>query len=164
VVIRGVVIRGKERAMRAMFMSALILTAASLAAPSAAAADEALVVDVGPPIAGGGQPNKKSVFVVRPGGCADPAAARFTAAADGVVGGTRRTLRLEPAPLAAPGVHAIQQTWPAEGVWVISVAATCGGRSAGAIVSLASAPPMFRREGVTLLPRAPRLTISKGRC
>lgn len=121
---------------------------------AAAGADE-FAVNVGPPVAGRGQ-TKTTVFVVRPGGCADPAKARFTSTAEGIVNGARQSLPVKLTPLAVPGVHAVPQAWPKEGVWVVSIAATCDGKSAGAIVKV-DATPTFAREGVTLLKHAPTI-------
>jgi hypothetical protein len=142
----------KESLMRAWV---LIAAAAMLTlADAGRAAAQELVVNVGPPVAAAGQPTKFNVFVVRPGGCANPGAAQFTGTVEGIVGGSRLQVPLQLTALPTPGVHAVRQTWPAGGRWVVSLAARCDGRTAGAIVAVA-AEGQFRRENVTLLAHAP---------
>jgi hypothetical protein len=55
------------------------------------------------------------------GGFHDPAAAKVTATAVGVVNGERRTIPLELKPLGEPGAYALSQQWPKEGKWVIQL-------------------------------------------
>src|ERR1700730_3889766 len=86
---------------------ATVLTLAC--APAAFAEDFAL--QVGPPIAGNAQPAKTSMFVVRPGGCADPAAARITGTGEGLVNGVRRSVPLKLVALPTPGVYAVPRDW-----------------------------------------------------
>jgi hypothetical protein len=109
-----------------------------------------VVLQVGPPIAGNAQPAKGSLLVVRPGGCADPAAAQITATAEGIVNGTRRSVPLELAALPTPGVHAVPKAWPSGGVWIVNLVGTCAGQTAGALVPVTS-NATYRRESVTLL-------------
>lgn len=116
--------------------------------PAAFAQDFAL--QVGPPIAGNGQPAKNSLLVVRPGGCADPASAKITATAEGIVNGTRRSVPLKLAALPAPGVHAVPKDWPNGGVWIVSLVGTCAGQTAGALVPIAP-NATYKRESVRLL-------------
>ena len=111
-------------------------------------------LQVGPPIAGASQPAKKSLLVVRPGGCADPARAQIMATAEGLVDGVRRSVPLQLAALSTPGVHAVSKDWPNGGFWVVNLVGTCSGKTAGAIVSIGS-NSAYRREAVKLFPHRP---------
>lgn len=125
-----------------------LLTAAGGA--SAVAQDFAL--QVGPPIAGNAQPAKNSLFVVRPGGCADPASAQITATAEGIVNGARRSVPLKLSVLPTPGVHAVPKYWPNGGVWIVNLVGMCAGKTAGAIVTVVGPNAEYRREAVKHLP------------
>ena len=62
-----------------------------------------------------------AVITIKAVGCHDPAAAKVTATAIGVVNGERRTIPLELKPLGEPGFYALSQQWPKEGKWVIQL-------------------------------------------
>jgi hypothetical protein len=126
------------------------LTALLIAASATTGGAQDFVLQVGPPIAGKTQPAKSSLLVVRPAGCADPASARISATAEGLVGGTRRSVPLTLAALSTPGVHAVPKEWPKGGVWIVSLVGTCAGKTAGAIVSVGSSFD-YRRDAVKLL-------------
>lgn len=135
------------------------LAAILVAVVSCPAAAQDFALQVGPPVAAAAQPGsfvKKDslLFVVRSGGCGDPAAARITATAEGIVNGSRQSVTLRLAPLSPPGVHAVSRDMPSGGVWVINLVGTCGGRTAGAIVAMAGPKQEYRREGVKLLAHA----------
>lgn len=104
-------------------------------------------------IAGQGPHLKSSSFVFRSLGCPDPSKVEVTAKAEGRVRAERRTIPLKLVPSPAPGAFAIFRDWPAEGVWVISLAAKCGDRSAGALVAPGVSGP--DRERSKFLSRAP---------
>ena len=137
--------------MRRHFVVGLAaVVAACLSSPNETAAQE-FSLQVGLPIAGQSQSSKASLFVVRPGGCADPASARITATAEGVVNGRRRSMPLTLSPLPTPGVHALPKEWTsAGGVWVVSLVGTCAGKTAGALVPVERGPS-FRRDAVKQL-------------
>jgi hypothetical protein len=134
----------------------LVFVALASFGTTAQAQDFAL--QVGPPAAAMPQPgtviekkvSKDVVFVVRPLGCVDPAGASITATAEGLLDGSRRSLALRLVPLPTPGVRAVSGNWPDGGVWVIRVAGTCAGRSAGAIVTLGPRNT-YHRDGVELV-------------
>lgn len=145
--------RGDSIGLRMGF--AIVLMGASavqahLRADASAREPQDFALQIGPPIAGGSQPAKKSVFVVRPGGCANPASAQITATAEGLVNGARQSVPLTLAPLPTPGVHAIGKDWLNTGVWIVSLVGTCAGKTAGAIVSIGPTD-VYRREAVKLL-------------
>ena len=130
--------------LRTGFAGCLALTCAA----SALAQD--FMLQVGPPIAGNAQPAKTSMFVVRPGGCANPAAAQITGTGEGIVDGVRRTVPLKLVALAPPGVYAVPRDWNSAGVWIVNLVGTCAGKTAGAIVAIGPRDN-FRRDAVKLL-------------
>ena len=62
-----------------------------------------------------------AVVTIKATGCHDPAAAKVTATAIGMVDGQRRTIALKLDKLSEPGAYALSQQWPKEGRWVIEV-------------------------------------------
>ena len=64
-----------------------------------------------------------AVLTIQAAGCHDPASAKVTATAVGVVHGERRTIPLNLTPLARPGFYALAQQWPKEGKWVLHLEA-----------------------------------------
>lgn len=81
--------------------------------------------------------------------------------AEGLVNGARRTVSLEFKPTSRPGVYALHQQWPREGVWSLVLAVRQGdgaGNTAQALVELgpsgelASVTVPTRRQGSWLIP------------
>jgi len=95
-------------------------------------------------IAGNAGQFKGSLFVFRTEGCADPAALRVTAYGEGLVNGARRTVVIEPAPLAQRGAYAISSQWLTPGTWVVNLTASCKELTAGALVPIG--PQGFLRD------------------
>lgn len=62
-----------------------------------------------------------AVVTIKATGCHDPAAAKVTATAIGMVDGQRRTIPLKLDKLSEPGAYALSQQWPKEGKWVIEL-------------------------------------------
>src|ERR1043166_7796676 len=62
-----------------------------------------------------------AVLTVKATGCGEPAKAKITASAIGVVNGERQQIPLQLTPLSEPGVYALTQQWPKEGRWVIEL-------------------------------------------
>ena len=62
-----------------------------------------------------------AVLTVKASGCHDPATAKVTATAIGMVNGERREIALKVMPLSGAGMFAIAQQWPREGKWVIQL-------------------------------------------
>jgi hypothetical protein len=91
---------------------------------------------IGSPVASHDFRAKGAAFVFRTDGCAAPATPQVAGTVHGRVGAERRSLPLKLMPLSQPGVYAVSQTWPSEGVWVVSLRGTCAGTSAGAIVPI----------------------------
>ena len=67
-----------------------------------------------------------AVVTVKAAGCHDPATAKLTATAIGMVNGQRREIPLKVEPLREPGMFAVAQQWPKEGRWVIELVAKNG--------------------------------------
>jgi len=63
----------------------------------------------------------KAVITIKAVGCHDPAVAKVTATATGMVAGQRRTIPLKLDKLSEPGSYALSQQWPAEGKWAIQL-------------------------------------------
>ena len=62
-----------------------------------------------------------AVVTIKATGCHDPAAAKVTATAIGIVDGQRRSIALKLDKLSEPGAYALSQQWPKEGKWVIEL-------------------------------------------
>ncbi len=113
------------------------------------AADFALTI--GSPVAAGTATKvKNSLFAVRMEQCEDPAKAQITAMAEGVVNGARKSEPLKLISTPAAGVFVVPQLWD-EGTWVVSLQATCAGKTAGAIVPIG--PAGFLRDSSKLFSR-----------
>ena len=77
-----------------------------------------------------------AVLTVKAAGCHDPASAKLTAAAIGVVNGERREIPLKVQPLSTPGMFAVAQQWPKEGRWVIRLEAQNGEQFTNSLVAV----------------------------
>ena len=64
-----------------------------------------------------------AVLTIKATGCHDPAKAKLTATAIGMVNGERREIPLKVTPLSEAGMFALSQQWPREGTWVIQLVA-----------------------------------------
>jgi len=83
-------------------------------------------LQVGNPEANPAAAKMGAVITIKAVGCHDPAAAKVTATAIGVVNGERRTIPLELKALGEPGAYALSQQWPGEGKWVIQLTGANG--------------------------------------
>ena len=99
---------------------------------------------LGNPVAANAPQAKGAVLVVRPDGCHEPAKARITGTAEGLVNGARRSVPLKLIALPTPGVYAVNREWPAEGVWVVNLTGVNLGATTSAIVPIG--PKGFVRE------------------
>ena len=64
-----------------------------------------------------------AVVTIKATGCHDPALAKVTATAIGIVDGQRRSIPLKLDRLSEPGAYALSQQWPKDGKWVIELVA-----------------------------------------
>src|SRR3954468_24443124 len=101
-------------------MRRMLLTMTAMAAMSAGwLMAGGFWLELGNPEASPEARKANAVLTVRALGCHDPATARVTATAIGILNGQRKTLPVELVKLSAPGTYAITQQWPKEGKWVI---------------------------------------------
>ena len=78
-------------------------------------------LQVGNPEASAEARKVNAVVTIKATGCHDPAVARVTATAIGMVDGQRRSIPLKLDKLSEPGAWALRQQWPTEGKWVIEL-------------------------------------------
>ena len=74
-------------------------------------------------------------LVVRTYNCGTPANLSLQGAAEGLVGGQRRTIALEITRAAEPGVFNVARQWPVEGQWAL-VFTVAGGHPVSTLVTL----------------------------
>jgi hypothetical protein len=75
------------------------------------------------------------VLVARTYGCHQPADAKLTATAEGLVNGNRKSMPLELRSIGS-GVYAIKQQWPSEGTWVLALTGAYNGMTSSVLVEL----------------------------
>lgn len=86
--------------------------------------------------AGSADPQMKDVVLIaRTYGCHQPADAKLSATAEGVVSGKRKSLPLELRSIGS-GVYAIKQQWPSEGTWVLALTGAYNGMTSSVLVEL----------------------------
>jgi hypothetical protein len=78
---------------------------------------------------------KDVVLVARTYGCHQPADAKLSATAEGLVNGARKTVALELRSIGS-GVYAIKQQWPSEGTWVLALTGAYNGMTSSVLVEL----------------------------
>src|ERR1700691_6219130 len=106
-------------------MVRLGITALTFATPAVWAHPVGFSFTIGNPVASQDFHFKTAAFVFRTESCADPSKAQISATAEGVVKGARQSVPLKVMPASKPGVYAVNQSWPAEGDWVVSLRGTC---------------------------------------
>jgi len=106
-----------------------------------------LLANVSPALGGGfqisvetpsGSPDpqlKGTVLIARTYGCHQPADAKLSASAEGLIDGNRKSLPLELRSIGS-GVYAIKQQWPSEGKWVLALTGTYNGMTSSVLVEL----------------------------
>jgi hypothetical protein len=129
-------------------------------ASGVAAADFSLTI--GNPIAAAGpgvtapaikRIGKNALFAVRLEECPALDRAQISGAAEGVVDGVRVHAPITVLPAGSPGVYVASVEWNGNpGVWVVSISASCGTTTAGALVPIG--PQGFVRDKTRVLPRA----------
>lgn len=78
---------------------------------------------------------KDVVLVARTYGCHQPADAKLSATAEGLVNGARKSVALELRSIGS-GVYAIKQQWPSEGTWVLALTGAYNGMTSSVLVDL----------------------------
>ena len=76
-------------------------------------------LQVGKPAASKEAQQLGAVMTIQAAGCHDPATAKITAVAIGIVNGERREMPLKVVAMSTPGMFAVTQPWPKEGKWVV---------------------------------------------
>jgi hypothetical protein len=66
----------------------------------------------------------------------NPSPLALAATAEGLVGGQRRTVRVDLVPTETPDVYVVRRQWPAQGVWVLRIEARQGDSEADALVGI----------------------------
>jgi hypothetical protein len=112
---------------------------------------EGFTFAIGNPVASQDFRFKSAAFALRTEGCAEPAKSQINGTAEGIVKGERRSVVLRVMSASKPGFYAVDQNWPPEGEWVVSLRGTCAGQSAGAIIPMG--PKGFIRESSKFFPR-----------
>jgi hypothetical protein len=86
--------------------------------------------------AGSADPRMKDVVLIaRTYGCHQPADAKLSATAEGLVSGKRESLPVELRSIGS-GVYAIKQQWPVEGTWVLALTGAYNGMTSSVLVEL----------------------------
>jgi len=78
---------------------------------------------------------KDVVLIVRTFGCHQPADAKLSATAEGIVNGGRKSMTLELRSIGS-GVYSIKQQWPSEGTWVLALTGSYNGMTSSVLVEL----------------------------
>ncbi len=78
---------------------------------------------------------KDVVLVARTYGCHQPADAKLSATAEGLVNGARKSVALELRSVGS-GVYAIKQQWLSEGTWVLALTGAYNGMTSSVLVEL----------------------------
>jgi hypothetical protein len=118
---------------RVTVVALLVLLALPLMQRVATAGGFQLAVDT--PRAGDDR-TKDAVLVVRTFGCHQPADAKLTAKAEGIIDGRRDSVPVDLTPTET-GVYAIKQQWPARGSWVIVITGNYNTMTSSLMIDLA---------------------------
>src|SRR3977135_431760 len=78
---------------------------------------------------------KDAVLIARTFGCHQPADAKLSATAEGLVNGARKSVALELRSIGS-GVYAIKQQWPPEGAWVLAITGAYNGMTSSVLVEI----------------------------
>ncbi len=79
-----------------------------------------------------------AAVLVEVGGCANPADAKLTGTAEGIVNGKRQSVALQFVPTSNPKVFVVKKTWPAQGAWVLAITGMYSGHDSNQFVELGS--------------------------
>jgi hypothetical protein len=92
-------------------------------------------LQLGNPEASAEARKNNAVVTIKATGCHDPATAKLTATAVGMVNGHRQSIPLTVTKLSEVGMFAISQQWPKEGKWVIELVARNGEQFTNSLVA-----------------------------
>ena len=131
----------------------LRMSAGLMAAAASIAFGQTFAFEIGSPVASRDFRFKMAPFVFRATGCSDPGQIEVNATAEGLDGGTRKSVNLKVAKSSNPGVFAVFQQWGSGGKWVVSVGGSCDGMKAGFVVPMGSRG--FVREAAKFFSQTP---------
>lgn len=87
------------------------------------------------PAGSGDSQLKDVVLIARTYGCHQPADAKLSATAEGLINGNRKSVPLELRSIGS-GVYAMKQQWPSEGTWVVALTGAYNGMTSSVLVEL----------------------------
>ena len=121
-----------------MEMVKLLLACATIPIVASAAS---FSLTIGPPVATGTSAKvtktKSAVFAVRLEECDNLDKAQISGTEEGIVDGARTSAPVTLSAAESPGVYVVSPvSSQGQGVWVVSLSATCGSATAGAIVPI----------------------------
>jgi hypothetical protein len=128
-----------------------LITMAALAALSTYGGG--FYLQLGNPDASAEARSAKAVVTLLATGCHEPEKAEITGVAISQSGGKRQTIPLKVTKLSRPGMFAVAQQWPAEGLWVLQFTGRNAGMATGAIVT--AGPEGVDRASAKFVPREP---------
>ena len=111
------------------------LGAALLLATSSQALAGGFQLSVETPSSSSDPQMKDVVLVARTYGCHQPADAKLSATAEGLVNGARKSVALELRSIGS-GIYAIKQQWPPEGTWVLAITGDYNGMTSSVLVEI----------------------------
>ena len=140
-----------------MEMVRLLLACAAIPVVASAAG---FSLTVGPPVAAGTgakvTKTKSAVFAVRLEECDNLDKAKISGTEEGILDGARVSAPVTLSAAESPGVYVVSPvSSQGQGVWVVSLSATCGSARAGAIVPIGVGlgGAGFLRERIKVFPR-----------
>jgi hypothetical protein len=139
-----------------MEMVRLLLTCAAIPVVVSAAG---FSLTIGPPVAAGTgakvTKTKSAVFAVRLEECDSLGKATISGTEEGIVDGARTSGPVTLSAVELPGVYVVSLvSSQGQGVWVVSLSATCGSTRVGAIVPIGTGIGAgFLREKIKVFPR-----------
>jgi hypothetical protein len=113
-----------------------VMAAAAVLALAGQLAAGGLYLVLGNPDASPEARKLNAVLTIQATGCHDPATAKVSATAIGMVDGGRREIPLKLAALPVPGMFALRQQWPKEGRWVIKLTARNGEQFTNSLIAV----------------------------
>ncbi len=111
-------------------------------------------IELGNPSANQEATSKNAFLVARLTGCHQPERGTLQGTAEGFVNGKRQSIPVKVAPLPKTGMFAVQQTWPAQGLWVLHLTATHPNVDATTTTLVKVEGKEFQRTTAKHIPRA----------
>lgn len=96
---------------------------------------------------------QNAALLVRTFGCHQPQDASVTVMAEGMINGRRESKPVKLTPTSQPGVYAITQQWPAEGLWVLAINGHLQSLNSSMIVELGPQGKVLAADGQKIVAR-----------